>query len=139
MSTSDLEALLKTDWFRFIQFAKPYSGVNPQTGEEKRFYDEREWRYIPVIESNTRSFISTKEFDDSNKPDEIQQYIKSMEEQRLIFEPDDIRYIIVKNEADVADFVKEIRNCERFRLTNVNSFDSLFTRILSMERIKEDF
>lgn len=45
---------------RLIKFVKPYEGKfehNGRTFENKRFYDEREWRYVPSIPSSTAEIL----------------------------------------------------------------------------------
>jgi len=89
---SDIEEVYR----HFLAFVKPYQIIIEENGnnEYDRIYDEREWRYVPIIEpgEGLKSYLEKCDFQD--------EIIKNLEEKKLIehkkleFEPDDIKYII---------------------------------------------
>ena len=123
-------------------FVKPYEGDfshNEKTYSNKRFYDEREWRYVPACDETGKVFIVFRSYWDQIDEDErskiIDQYVPFLE-----FEPDDIRYIIVEKDDDVLSMAHEVL---KIKSENKNYTPDqlllLTTRIISAERIREDF
>lgn len=103
-----------------------------------RFYDEREWRYtVPkdaIINNNEYIYLNRKEFENQEDVANRNSFNKKY---GLTFEPKDINYIIVSKENEVLEVMREIRNIKgNFPYNDV---ELLATRILSMERISEDF
>src|SRR5690606_2103593 len=85
----------------FYKYIKPYSGYakNKKTGKEELvvFYDEREWRYVPSdfpVKSVRRA--NSSQIDKENE---------RMKIKKLGFGAKDIKYIIVKNESEIPEFV----------------------------------
>lgn len=119
---------------------KPYEGIIEINNVKNniRFYDEREWRYtVPkdaILSNNEYIYISKKEFENKtivkNKNNLNKKY-------GLVFEPKDINYIIVSKESEVLEVMREIKNIKGY--FPYNDVELLTTRILSMERINEDF
>ncbi|RHK56199.1 hypothetical protein DW055_24515 [Bacteroides ovatus] len=60
-----------------------------------------------------------------------------MRKDGLTFEPKYINYIIVSKESEVLEIMREVRNIKGF--FPYNDVELLMTRIISMERINEDF
>ncbi len=79
--------------------------------EKRKFYDEREWRYIPFEADNKNELlISIQDYDNPNK---LEQANKSLEKYKLTFELDDIKYLIVNNKKEkqeLNNLVNEIFN-----------------------------
>lgn len=119
---------------------KPYEGEQIINGKKKkiRFYDEREWRYIPPFniqdDDDNDIFLSEEEF--ANKA--RRERVNALNEQYgVTFDPDQINYIIVKNTKDILPLKRELA-----RIKGSYSHDSvelLETKLMSMEQIKEDF
>ena len=66
--------------------------------EKRRFYDEREWRYIPFqAEQNEDLFITIEDFDNETT---LNKANNRMENYRLSFEFDDISFLIVETEEE---------------------------------------
>jgi len=64
--------------------------------EKRRFYDEREWRYIPFeAENRNELFLSLEDYSNPKKLLEANEKLKKY---KLTFEASDIEYIIVENE-----------------------------------------
>ncbi len=127
----------------FLCYLKPYEGRkwdgNGFNGERIKFYDEREWRYVPdyikIRQKSLKPYMLVDDFLNVNKREAFN---KSLENDfKLEFAPSDIKYIIVGNESDVlhmADNISQINlNCSD------NDKKLLITKIISMERIQQDF
>lgn len=120
-------------------YIKPYEGEQyhpkEQQIETKRFYDEREWRYIPLrskfSEPNSIFCIGNDSFIKGG----FNSYIT--DELGLNFEPQYINYIIVSKEKEILDIKREIETIKGEY--SRNDVELLTTRIISMERIREDF
>ena len=127
----------------FLSYLKPYAGQkwdsNGFGGDIIRFYDEREWRYIPeyieMKNNSLRSFILKEDFVDMDKRVEFN--AKLERSFKLKFEPKDIKYIIVKDEEEVLQTVKGVNEIKR--KYSYEDVEVLKTKIISMERIREDF
>lgn len=117
-------------------FIKPYEGEQYQQKADrrihKRFYDEREWRYIPVCEDKSLFCFATAFF--YGQHERLNESIRSYS---INFEPKYINYIIVSKETEILEIKRQIENIKgNFPHNDV---ELLTTRIISMERIKEDF
>ena len=130
-------------------FIKPYRGKQDFSGVTRNviFYNEREWRYtLPrkifieqlqrvISRKFTNAFLSENEFNDPNTKQSIN---KENEQYGLEFTPNDINYIIVEKEDEILDIMRVIRGVKSPHYNN-DDVDLLATRIISMERISEDF
>ena len=116
---------------------KPLKGGITIRGKyfDKNFYEECEWRYVPIIgEGRDYAFLSPEQF-------ENQEILETANEERradgmLEFTVNDIRHLIVKNNDDVPPLVDFIEA----QLTNYTSNDRkiLLTRIIALEEILPD-
>lgn len=116
-------------------FYKPYTGMQFKKAEErmltKRFYDEREWRYVPQDCENKKSLLKqySQEKNESWN-DEVISYA-------IFPDPQYINYIIVSKEEEVLGMVDKLQILEdKYQNEHIRK---LATRIISMERIKQDF
>lgn len=125
----------------FSFYMKPYEGTLWRNGkyldDTVRFYDEREWRFIPEIDEKTdriSKYISPAEF---THEEYRRAQAAKLESKKLSFEPNDIKYIIVNKENEIYDMAMKIRSIKgKFPHKDV---EVLVTRIISMQHIKEDF
>lgn len=124
-------------------YLKPYEGRmwdgKGFNGEKIRFYDEREWRYIPsynrIREKSLKPYMFFDDFLDTGKRDAFNMSLEN--EFKLLFNPDDIKYIIVDNEKDVLFMANKI---DTLGLNCSNADKKLLTtKIISLQRIQEDF
>ena len=125
---------------RFLRFTKPYEGKFWRNGEYLqgiRFYDEREWRFVPEVkgEDNLTPWIIKEDYLDDIKRSELNEVLA--EKYTLHFEPSDIKYIIVENEDQILSIIRAV---ERIK----NRFDretikKLTSRILTKQQMIEDF
>ena len=121
----------------FISFTKPYKGRIYRNGKprRKKFYDEREWRYIPNISEEKCYRLEKEEY--LNEVDLANYNNKIENRYTLSFNPSDIKYIIVKKENEIYSMIKAIR---RIKIKyNPKDVDILTSRILTSEQILDDF
>ena len=126
----NLENIVPRDWCT-LGFVKKVRGKD-RDGKTKKFYDEREWRYVPHVDklnNNIQVFKSgdSPSFDKENEL--TRDYI-------IEINPDMIRYIIIKNECERKGMVNFI--------TGKMGVDTKFrhllvSKILTLEQIREDF
>jgi hypothetical protein len=75
-----------------------YNGKLVGVYEKRRFYDEKEWRFIPFeAENNNELFL---EFDDYLDTEKLKAANQKLEKYKLTFEIDDIEYLIVNSVAE---------------------------------------
>lgn len=136
-----------------LAFIKNYDGelrrkeevINPNY----RFYDEREWRYVPeeyieqkdengeaVLEDTNIKILITKEEyikwrgKENNKP--------ILHNGQLNFEPKDIDYIIVEKDSQISDLIESISENSTFYNTK-EELNLMISKIISAEKIRSDF
>ena len=138
------EKLDTIDYLRlseFVRYAKKYEGKlsrNGKTINNYRFADEREWRYVPEINSVPESFENWLRKDKYNTSEKKKLANDKLKNERLLFNANQILYIVVKTESEINDIIKLIRNVKGMNYT-MEEIDRLNTRILSYERIFNDF
>lgn len=118
-------------------YIKNYEGVLMRKGEvvdkNYRFYDEREWRYVPSP-SDAQLIISPADYITSEQKDVVNNRIRNL---RLGFEPDDITYIIIEDENEIDDFIRAIEDAKsKYSETEKKK---LLTRIITTKQILSDF
>lgn len=131
------------DSFYMALFMKPYRGKQLIKNRKKSvvFYDEREWRYIPPkteLVNMTKAGHGFLLFEEDYKEPNISNRNAQYEKYGLEFTPNDINYIIVEKEDEVLDIMRVIRGIKD-RHYSYDDVELLATRIISMERIAEDF
>ena len=115
---------------------KPYEGYQERDVKRKKvcFYDEREWRYIPPIGGDRLNFLTEEKFNDITQRESFNAF---NEQYGVDFNPDVINYIIVEKEDEIVPLIHELRSIKgNF---SHNSVELLSSRIISMDRIREDF
>ena len=136
---SQITKEISDEFMNLTNFLKPYDG-DFKRGDDKhknvRFYNEREWRYVPKIEfnSNVKSNLSREEFSNASL---LSKENKKLAEYRLGFTPNDIKYIFVKSENEIHPMMENLRSIKsRFSPTEI---DILTSKIITTEQIKQDF
>jgi hypothetical protein len=125
------------DIFRYI---KNYQGNlvrKTETKERYRFSDEREWRFVPTAELHADMALSTAYFEDKRNLKNVTKIKSSLDELKLTFEPNDIKYIIIKDDSEISevlDFLKRVKGKEY----SYHDIERLMTRILTTEQIQSD-
>lgn len=127
----DMRKLL--DVARFIKNYQHDLVRNEEIHNGYRFYDEREWRYVPNINIAEIEFVINPEEYLHNKDE----FNKSASEIKLCFAPTDISYIILNDESEISDFIVFLRNT--FRRSPLEDVDTLITRIITVDQIYHDF
>lgn len=133
LSQSSLSDRLYT-LLRPVMMMKPYEEFDDRLQKIVRYYDEREWRYVPPQRYPEEPDFLLEDF--AKSPEILQIFNTAKEKYGVVFNPDVINYIIVKREDEVLPLKREI-----VQIKGKFSFDSvelLTTRILSMERILQD-
>lgn len=129
-------------------FYKPYEGkmwrANAYTEKKIRFYDEKEWRYIPTPDEMYCSEIGQYSYydEDIDKIKNYQDFKKGINDDlskcfKLKFKPDDIKYLIVKNESEILEMIHKLKTIKN--KFSEDELDLLCSRIISMESIRNDF
>jgi hypothetical protein len=121
-----------------LSYLKPYEGVSPQdvTHKNRRFYDEREWRFVPdLTRQGTRLGLTKDDFLNKEKHATANDYLWN--NSKLSFSPKDIRYIIVRREDEILYMINRIRDIKnRFPKEQVQL---LASRIIASGQIRKDF
>lgn len=127
--------------FDVFRYLKNYQGdlkrIGKKTIENYRFSDEREWRFVLDLESEYPMFGNMKKINPTEIPNFKELYNSNIITERLTFEPEDINYIIIKNETE-RDVV--IRNLEKVKGKYPHEqVKRLTSRIISAQQIETDF
>ncbi len=104
----------------------------------KRFYDEREWRWVPFLTDNKNTDIlslTEEEFNDLPVRLKADSEVAGMA--KLSFAPNDIKYIVVSAENEIMTIMKLIERI--YESYDIELIKLLYTKIVSAEQIKEDF
>lgn len=115
---------------------KPYEGYQERDGKRNkvRFYDEREGRYIPPIGGQKLNFLTEEHFNNKTQRENLN---SSNEQFGISFNPDIINYLIVEKEDEIIPLMRDLHSIKgNF---SYNSVELLSSRIISMDRIREDF
>lgn len=119
------------DSFKYI---KPYTG-NWQKGKRLRkkiiFYNEREWRYSPLLSEHAVLSGIIKE-----NRNEIKKINADLKKSLIKFEVKDVKFIVIKSKKNIPVVAKAINDMPGISDTQKNE---LITRIISFEEIREDF
>lgn len=119
-----------------VRYMKNYEADLTRAGitiANYRFADEKEWRYVPRKDEAHMVIMGSLVTHDVKK-----QFNKKIENLRLGFEPKDIKYIIVKEEADISEFIEVLRRSKGTKFTMAD-VERLMTRIITSEQIFSDF
>lgn len=134
MALDELNSLLN-----LLRFTKPYDGLfkhHHKRYTKYRFYNEREWRFIPdlrPINSPPPLLIQT----DYNNSVELARNNSLLENYPLTFTPNDIKYIVIKEENEITSMINSLREIKSHYSQNM--IDILTSKIITAKQIKEDF
>jgi len=120
-------------------FVKPYEGGGYRQGRrirKRRFYDEREWRYVPRLTKDFYRYgMPVDAFRDDQQRTSANAYLWTRN--ALSFVPKDVKYIIVSSESEILGAIQHIETAKsRFPRDEVRT---LISRIVSASQIAEDF
>lgn len=128
--------------FLLMNISKNEKGIlykkNGDIIEDALLYEEREWRYIPMHDTNKGECYMFPLLDIEKVAERIERNEQLKEEKyRLTFETKDISYIVVEREADVTLLVKNMRNI--FSQSPQEELERLLTKIITRDGIINDF
>lgn len=118
------------DSFKYI---KPYKGIwhkGKRHNKELIYYNEREWRYCPLLKDFAVLSAVIKE----NKK-EKEKVNKKLKPNLLKFDARDVKFIIIKNKKNITDVTEVIRKMG----IDEERKNELITKIITFEEIKEDY
>lgn len=128
-----------------VSFIKNHEGKLFRNGILKnknyKFYDEREWRYVPDYHEFNKNGIAYKpllpvdEYTTWRKTTKHKAFIPKLV---LPFTGSDIDYIIVKNDSQISPCINALLKCKKLYKTK-DDFHKLASRIFSYEKIEKDF
>jgi hypothetical protein len=115
-------------------YTKPFSGPawrNNQVKSDVPFYDEREWRYVPVVRGVGQLFLEKEGYENNSKRNALHRRFKK--QYALPISPDDIQYLLVPND----DLILELHE---YVMGLYNREDGILvtTAIMTTDRIQED-
>lgn len=142
------------DWYfeicNHVWFMKEFRGKQfhrtDQKDKFKKFYDEREWRYVPPLKELKKlpdglpMSIGKEKLNEFNTDEVYRLNLnrKLGEATQLKFEPNDIAYIIIANEDERLEIIHKIKEAKD-RNFSEDEVVILSSKILSIEQIKSDF
>lgn len=97
-----------------------------------KFYDEREWRYIPEIEKCP--YMSGSTYKDYRRINPIKPLLKEF---ALKFRVEDIKYIIIENYKELPELLEILKNSTEIGAT-YSEREILLTKTLTVEQVFED-
>lgn len=123
---------------RVVRFTKPYFAGKWRKWTNVRFYDEREWRYVPDIQQQKAGlpfWISAEEHTNEMSR-ELLNY-RLGQQFPLKFKPEDIKYIIVEKESQVPAIIRQIETTDKYTKDTIRTM--LKSKILTKQQIFDDF
>lgn len=126
------------EFFKISKFLKPYSGDfnrNKELIKNVRFYNEREWRYIPNLNEVDNIVMSKEDFEN---PIKLAEENNKLSKYKLSFTPKDIKYIFVKEEKEIHSMIQSLRLIKGQKFDS-KTIDILTSKILTTKQIGEDF
>ncbi len=125
---------------RILCFLKLYEGPlrrGDQTFPNVRFYDEREWRFVPQLrEPLSRYLLTEKGYNNTTTLADATSEIQT--QSRISFEPPDIKYIIISKNEEILPMIKMIEEIKGDRYSE-DEIKVLSSRIIPAEQIASDF
>lgn len=123
-----------TDVLRYIKNYEASLTRKGVTIPNYRFSDEREWRYVPPYTEDCELILHEDYYlYGDNKIDAD----KKLDNFRLTFDPNDIKYIIIDNDSEIAEFIDHLRRAKGSNYS-LHDIERLTTRILTTDQIMSD-
>lgn len=124
--------------FNSFRYMKNYDGILDKKKKKRkyRFADEREWRYVPAFNNGIvfQDFLQSTLI---STPQEKAEYNQQLNHLKLSFQPDDIKYLIVKAEKDIDGLIEHLQQVKGGIFTP-EIVSRLSSRILTADQIKND-
>lgn len=109
-SNPKLRKSLRNDLMHLLFFIKPYEGDLWREGGKLtnvRFYNEREWRFVPSLpEGGDRLGMGKADFLNEELRREANDKVGKVS--RISFEPNDIKYLVVRREDEIVPLIREV-------------------------------
>lgn len=122
-----------------FRYLKNYEGALNRNGKiikKYRFYDEREWRYVPEFDNkDIKNHLDNKAYARYRQKSKAKPLLDKIV---LEFTADDIEYLIVKSNKDIPRLIKKIQGTNNLA-KNGDKLLELTTRILTIEQLDKDF
>lgn len=126
--------------FNSLFFLKHFEGQQycekTEKLEEKIFMDEQEWRSIKTFDKDIETFENFYINEDTGYKKVIyNDALAKLDDNRLEFKCEDVRYLIVKKEEDVIKLIRDINK------SNYNEEEKsiLISKISILDHLREDF
>ncbi|WP_028115200.1 abortive infection system antitoxin AbiGi family protein [Ferrimonas senticii] len=127
------------DTFRYIKNYQADLIRKTETHRQYRFYDEREWRYVPPIDADCLMVMGEDIYNGLDKK-ELMLREKAMDKiasQKLKFDMEHISYLIINDDNEVNDLISFIREHKGDSVV-FNDLNKLYTKILTVNQIFSD-
>jgi Putative abortive phage resistance protein AbiGi, antitoxin len=102
--------------------------------EDVTFYDEREWRYVPLVQGAQSVFLNHSDYSDDCKREEMHKLFRR--KCKLSIHPDDIQYLMLPDEPDEQNIIELAKFLKR--LYKPNDAMLVTTTIMTVDCIHED-
>jgi abortive phage resistance protein AbiGi (putative antitoxin) len=115
-------------------YTKPFVGAawrNKKVQQKVKFYDEREWRYVPAVRGKEPLFLNREDYASSFKIDALHRRLKT--KYALPIHPDDVQYLIVPEDKHILALAKYLK-----RLYSEDDAVLVTTAIMTIDCIHED-
>lgn len=120
-----------------VRYIKNYEADLTRKGKaipNYRFADEREWRYVPHYSEACDMLILESIYLKPGFKDASEAKLDNL---RLEFEPNDIKYIIIDNDTEITEFIDHLKHTKGKKYT-FHDVERLTTRILTAQQIMDD-
>jgi len=127
-------SIREKDEFYILRYIKNYQGNFVYRGKvikrDYKYYDEKEWRYVPKNLTSYYNIINESFNNKMNNETDFSNY-------KLSFNPDDIRYLIVKDDSDIVDIIDKLKLIKsKFSQAKI---EKLISKVITINQIFEDF
>ncbi|MGR4992144.1 abortive infection system antitoxin AbiGi family protein [Vibrio rotiferianus] len=132
----DNDKLRMVDIVRYVKNYQEDLIRKSETIPDYRFYDEREWRFVPEFSDEFRACFDNTCIGDFK--DEFEQSAKNLSKVRLMFNPEDINYLIIKEDREIHELIRFLKD-DMGNEYSYKTIERLTTRILTTDQIRGDF
>lgn len=129
------ELMENVDVLRYLKNYQADLERESENHHDYRFSDEREWRFVPHYGTDFCNFMLGSK--DSISAEQWDDTCGKLDKLVLSFEPNDIKYIIIRSDDEISDFVNLLRNAKG-KNYSLHDIERLTTRILTSEQIMTD-
>jgi hypothetical protein len=120
-------------------FIKPYEGLSYKTNppfQNVRFYDEREWRFVPELREDLYKYLLYEE-EYNNEPACKKATNEIHARSKLSFESTDIKYIIIHHDEEIVSMIEKIQDIKPTRYST-DEIKVLSSKLISAQQIATD-